>query len=165
VETEYAPRTLTFSRRRSVLDAFRSYSGVRTPAALARLFVRDDSMFRQEPPLLLSDGTTPLRLTVRTSDRHERSPQFFISGGSCTALEVADDGAWELEIVPDRGSMAATVTVLTGSEMIEFPLAVAPPLELFDATRAGSGEAEYVRAANALHLPRPGTVPFGLTPL
>jgi hypothetical protein len=151
IDVDYTSRTLTFSRHRSVLDAFRSYSGVSTPAALARLFERNDAMFRQEPRLLLSDGSTALRLTVRTSDRNERAPQFFISGGTCTALEVADDQAWELEIVPDRGSMTATVTVLTGSEMIEFPLAVAPPLELFDEARAGPGEAEYVRVANEVN--------------
>jgi hypothetical protein len=34
--------------------------------------------------------------------------------------------------------------------MIEYPLAVAPPQELFDAGRAGVGEAEYVAAANWL---------------
>ena len=142
------PRVPVFSRRPSVLDAFRAYSGVRTPVLLARLFERNDDMFRQEPTVLLSDGTAALLLTVRTAEHAVQAPQFFISGGRCSGLNYGDDGAWELEIVPDRGVLAAAVTVMTGSEMIEFPLAVAPPQELFDAGRAGEGEAEYVAVAN-----------------
>ncbi len=144
------PRTLAFSSRPSVLDAFRSYSGERTPAALAGLFVRHDAIFRQEPLLLLSDGTAALHLTVRAGNQSEKAPQFFISGGTCTGLNSGETGEWELAIVPDRGALLSTVTVLTGSEMIEYPLAVAPPQELFDGTKAGVGEAEYVAVANRL---------------
>jgi hypothetical protein len=148
VDLEYAPRTVTFSRRSSVLDLFRAYTGERAQAALAKLFERSDEMFLQEPPLLLSDGIAPLRLTVRAKKQSERAPQFYIAGGSCTALNNGDDGAWVLEIVPDQGSLESSVTVLAGGEMIEYPLAVAPPLELFDAADASEGEAEYVETAN-----------------
>jgi hypothetical protein len=148
VATDETSRTLAYSRRPSVLDAFHAYAGERTPAALARLFVRNDDMFRQEPPVLLTDGSSPLRLTVHVDEQAERAPQFFITGGTCSGLNRGDDGGWELEIIPERGSLAAAVTVLTGSEMIEYPLAVAPPQELFDAGRAGAGEAEYVAVAN-----------------
>ena len=144
------PRPLTFSHRPSVLDAFRSYSGERTPAALAGLFKRSDDMFRQEPPLLLSDGTAALRLTVRAGNHSEKAPQFFISGGTCVDLNSSETGEWELAIVPERGTLLSTVTVLIGSEMIEYPLAVAPPQELFDTVKAGVGEAEYVAVANRL---------------
>ena len=144
------PQTLTYSRRPSVLDAFRSYSGERTPVALARLFERDDAMFRQVPPVLLSDGVAALRLKVRAGQQTGQTPQFNLSGASCSGLNYGDDGTWELEVVPELGSLAASVTVVTGSEMVEFPLAVAPSLELFDAGRAGVGEAEYVGVANLL---------------
>ena len=144
------PRILVSSARSSVLDSFRRYVGERTPAALAGLFERHDAMFRQEPSVLLSNGTAALRLTVRVGKPSEQAPQFFITRGACTGLNYNDDGAWELEIIPERGILAATVTVLTGSEMIEYPLAVAPPQELFYADKAGVGEAEYVAAANRL---------------
>lgn len=142
-------RGIAFSHRKSVLELFRTYSGERTPAALARLFERGDDMFLQEPPVLLSDGTAALRLTVRESVRDERGPMFFISGGSCIGLKN-DDGTWMLEIVPERGSLETSVTLLSGGEKIMFPLAVAPPLEQFDMTGAGEGEAEYVAIANRL---------------
>ena len=133
-----------------MLDAFRSYSGERTLAALAGLFERHDAMFSQEPPLLLSDGTAALRLTVRAGNHSEKAPQFFISGGTCVDLNSSETGEWELAIVPDRGALLTSVTVLIGSEMIEYPLAVAPPQELFDTVKAGVGEAEYVAVANRL---------------
>ncbi|HBG08301.1 MAG: hypothetical protein A2075_11655 [Geobacteraceae bacterium GWC2_58_44] len=145
-------RSISFSRRKSVLELFRAHAGERSAAALGRLFQRSDDIFVQEPPVLLSDGSAALRLTIRTSS--EESPQFAIFEGNCTGLKVGDDGAWILEIVPARGSLAATVTVLSGGEMIEFPLAVAPPLELFDEALAGAGEAEYVASANRLALAR-----------
>jgi hypothetical protein len=147
-EVDDTSRTPVFSRRPSVLDAFRTYTGERTPGALAMLFQRSDNMFHQEPPLLLSDGVAALRLTVRSVQQPGQAPQFFISEARCSGLQYGDDGSWELEIVPERGSLEASVTVMTGNEMIEFPLAVAPPQELFDAGRAGAGEAEYVVAAN-----------------
>lgn len=149
-EPDYASRPITFSRRTSVLEQIRKYSGERTPVALARLFDRSDSMFHQEPPVLISDGSETLRLTVRASGRSERAPQFYISGGSCIGLTNGEEGTWILEIVPEQGSLASSVSVLAGSEMIEYPLAVAPPLEQFDAVGAGEGELEYVATANRL---------------
>ncbi|MFZ4856665.1 MAG: hypothetical protein ACOYL3_09735 [Desulfuromonadaceae bacterium] len=149
-ESESTPRTLTFSRRPGVLDAFRSYAGERTADALATLFERSDDMFRQQPPVLLSDGVAAVLLTIRTGLQTDRAPQFFISGGTCSGLNRGNDGSWELRIVPESGSLTASVTVMTETEMVEFPLTVAPPMELFDEGRAGAGEAEYVEVANRL---------------
>jgi exosortase H (IPTLxxWG-CTERM-specific) len=149
-EPDYSSRPITFSRRKSVLEQIRSFSGERTPAALARLFERSDSMFIQEPPILISDGSETLRITIRTKGRSERAPQFYISGGSCIGLTNGDDGAWILEIVPEQGNLASSVSVLSGNEMIEYPLAVAPPLELFETAGAGESELEYVVTANRL---------------
>jgi exosortase/archaeosortase family protein len=143
-------RATTYIRRRSVLELVREHSGERNPVVLARFFERADDIFLQEPPVLLSDGVAALRLAVRLGDRSEKAPRFFISGGSCKGLKVGDYGAWLLEIVPEQGSLATSVTVLSNGEMVEFPLAVAPPLELFDQAGAEAGDLEYVETANWL---------------
>ena len=143
-----APRPIAFNRRKSVRELFRDYAGERTQAALADLFRRNDDMFLQEPQVLLSDGSASLRLAIRTPG--DPSPRFFIYNGNCTGLRIGEQGDWLLEIVPVRGSMAASVTVLSGEETIEFPLAIAPPLELFDQAGAEAGVAEYVDLANRL---------------
>jgi hypothetical protein len=144
-------RPIAFSHRESILERFRARRGERASSDQARLFVRSDEIFSQEPPLLLSDGSSSLRLTVRLLTRTKNAPQFFISEASCTRLRVGqNDGVWELEILPRAGSLHASVSVLTGNELIDFPLAVAPPLELFDQSAAREGELDYVRAANEL---------------
>ena len=137
-----------FRRKPSVLELFRAHDGARSEAALAALFRRSDEMFAQKPTVLLSDGRASLTLAIRTPG--DRAPRFVIAGGDCTGLKVGEEGEWLLEIVPARGALQASVTVLTDEEMIEFPLAVAPPLALFDPAAAPPGVAEYVTAANRL---------------
>lgn len=147
----HAGQTMRFSRLESVLERFRGYSGKRTFEALDRLFKRANNVFTQDPPVLLSDGSASLRLMVRLPQRAERAPQFFISEARCSSLKIdRNAGAWVLEIVPKEGSMTASVTVLAGMEMIDFPLAVAPPQGLFDETTAENYQVEYVRTANRL---------------
>lgn len=141
-------QAVTRSRRRSVLELFGSYAGVRTPAALHRLFERGDDIFRQEPPVSVADGATPLTLSVRTTGIE--APRFAISNGNCTRIEAGGDDVWRLEIVPARGSLSTSVTVLSETEEIEFPLAVAPPLASFDATGADAVVAQYVETVNSL---------------
>jgi hypothetical protein len=152
-EPDYGSRPITFSRRKSVLESFRAHSGEHSFDALARLFERSDDMFTQEPPVLISNGSDALRITIHTKSRSERAPQFYISGGSCIGLTNGEGGVWIIDIVPEQGSLASSVSVLSGSEMIEYPLAVAPSLELFETSGAGEGELEYVVTANRLAWP------------
>ena len=146
---------LNFSRRESILDRFRSHKGNASKIVLEKLFDRQDAMFTQDPPVLLSDGTTPLRLVVRAPVSGNATPQFFISGASCRSLTVAGvNGGWLLEIMPKKGSMNSTVTVLYGKNRADFPLAVAPPLALFDSRGVRKEDVEYVVTANRLALKR-----------
>ena len=116
--------------------------------ALAGLLSGKDDDFVQEPPLLLSDGTTVAKLTFRALGQSKHAPQFFISGGRCVHLKAAENGVWILEIMPETGALIASVTLLSGREAIEYPLAVVPSLELFDAGSAGPEQTEFVRNAN-----------------
>ncbi len=144
------PLPLTFSRRESLFELFRGSSGERTASVLAGLLKRSQADFKQEPPLLLADGTASLRLTIQPSGSALLAPQFYISGGHYKVLKIGENGAWILEIIPEQGARTTSITVLSEKDMIEYPLAVAPPLELFDATTADPDLAEFVRAANGL---------------
>jgi len=147
---EEIPQTASFSRHESLLERFKASSGERTITTLTRLLVRNEGDIIQDPPLLLSDGSSVLKLTVQRSGRGTQATQFLISGGNCTNFMTGENGAWILEIMPERGTLTASVTVLAGSKAIEYPLAVAPPLELFDETAAGADQAEFVGIANEL---------------
>ncbi|NVN90565.1 MAG: hypothetical protein HXX11_08145 [Desulfuromonadales bacterium] len=140
-----------FTRRESLFDRFSATFGQRSPAVLAELLRLNRSEVIQEPPLQLSDGSSSLRLRIKTPENSARASQFFIAGGSCTDLKIAENGNWILEIVPERGAHNVSVTVLAGKEAIEFPLAVVPPLALFEAAATSDPVlTQFVKAANEL---------------
>jgi len=145
-----APLSSGFDRRESVLDRFREFKGEKTKEALSALFVRMDPAFTQEPSILLSDGSATARVSLRVPYRKGDTPRFSISGGRVITVRAADNGLWILEILPERGSMATSVTVLSGGTMTEYPLTVAPPLNLLDPRRLEVVEIEYAVLANEL---------------
>lgn len=147
-ETEELPFSLSFARREGLFERFCKIKGKRSIDALAGLLSSKDEDFVQEPPLLLSDGTNLAKLTIRVLGQSKNAPQFFISGGRCVNFKAAENGVWILEIMPETGTLFASVTLLSGREAIEYPLAVVPSLELFDAGSAGPEQAEFVRSAN-----------------
>ena len=148
IAVDDVPPPPVFRRLPSVLELFNAHQPPRTEEVLSSLFRRGDGMFAQSPSLLLSDGRASLTLAIRTPG--DRAPRFTIFNGDCTGLKIGEEGEWLLNIVPARGALQASVTVLTDEEMVEFPLAVAPPLALFDPVAAPPGVAEYVTAANRL---------------
>jgi len=147
-DAEELPFSLIFTRREGLFERFCKINGKRSDDALAGLLSGKDDDFVQEPPLLLSDGTTVAKLTFRALGQSKHAPQFFISGGRCVHLKAAENGVWILEIMPETGALIASVTLLSGREAIEYPLAVVPSLELFDAGSAGPEQTEFVRNAN-----------------
>lgn len=148
IAVDDVPLPPVFRRLPSVLELFKAHQGSRTEEVLSSLLRRGDGVFTQSPLLLLSDGRASLKLAIRTPG--DRAPRFTIFNADCTGLKIGEEGEWLLEIVPARGALDASITVLTEEEMVEFPLAVAPPLEQFDMTAGPPEVAEYVAAANRL---------------
>jgi len=139
-----------FDRRESVLDKMRAYKGEKTREAMTALFIRTDPSFSQEPSIVLSDGTATARVTLRVPSRKGELPKFSISGGHFVSVRMSDNGTWILEILPNPGTLATSVTVLSGGTMVEYPLTVAPPLNLLDPQKTDIIEIEYVVLANEL---------------
>lgn len=144
------PQSAVFDRRESVLERMKAYKGAKTREAVAGLFTRSDPAFRQEPSIILSDGVAMARVTLRVAYRKENLPKFSVAGGHCVSASMIDNGAWILEILPNRGAFATSVTVLSAGTMIEYPLTVAPPLNLLDPRTADIVEIEYAVSANEL---------------
>lgn len=140
----------SFDRKESVLDRFRTLSGKKTQMELEALFTRWDPVFSQNPAILLSDGTTVARITLRLQGRGGDPPTFSITGGHCLSAKMSDSGAWILEILPTRGSLATSLTVAFSGQMTEYPLTVAPPMNLFEPRNADAAVFDYVTIANCL---------------
>jgi len=155
------PDHLPSLRLEGVLERFRSYAGEWTPDARIRLFApTGTALFSQEPEVLLSDGAAEVRVIVRPIGEGEEAKFFVISGGHFRSLRKGAPGEWVLCLVPEVGTLTATVTVLTAKQTIEYPLTVAPPLAMFLASNRNEDPrlADYVTLANELANCNPDTV-------
>lgn len=142
--------TARFDRKESVLDRFRAHSEIKTQVARDGLFMRGESVFRQEPTVILSDGSSQAHITLRLPARTGEPPIFSVSKGHCVSANMTDRGVWILVILPTRGTLKTSVTVDFAGSMTEYPLSVAPPLHLFDRQNADAAVIDYVTTANQL---------------
>lgn len=140
-----------FTRRQSLYERFLADPGGRSAATLARLLAgQNDESFRQDPPLLIADGSAALRAVIAPITKADDQTRFVIIGGRCVGLHADEQGKWVVEIVPDKGRIVASITILASGLMIEYPLSVAPlPGESGD-ENSGEPLAMFVRAANEL---------------
>lgn len=124
----------------AVLERFRAYQGEKSPAILAALFKKEVApTIRQEPPVALSDGSTGIRIIAALPSPDGKSPNFALSGAKLVSLKKGDEaGTWIIEALPRENVLQATLTILNGAELIEYPLTVAPPLKT-----GAAGEADF----------------------
>lgn len=113
----------------SVIERFRLYAGKRTPKAMMALFgSRAPGRFLQQPLIALSDGVTPVLITIKVDTSDGKAPNFSSSGARFISAKRDEKGNWIIEVIPEAGSIQASVTVMTHGLVTELPLAVAPPL-------------------------------------
>jgi hypothetical protein len=124
------PDRVKMTSYKGVLDIFRAYSGEKTPSIFTALFNREITpAIRQEPSASLSDGNTALNILVKFETSVDTAPNFSLNGATLLSLNRDASLAWTIEALPRAGSVQATLTILTDSEIIEYPLTVAPPVE------------------------------------
>jgi len=113
----------------SVLERFRSYSGPRSPEALSALFDRPaTTAVRQQPQIALSDGRTTVIIAVKIAAQDGKSINFTLDGATQTAVRKLKNDEWEIRALPDAGSVALVLHIMTGTVTSAYPLVVAPML-------------------------------------
>jgi hypothetical protein len=142
-EAQPAANTLPYHRLESVLERFRGRPDSTTLDSLLPLFesVREGRA-RQEPPVVLSDGGSTARLTMTFAGNGNKTPTFALQGARFISLWKGDGSEWTIEVLPDKGVYAASLTILSDAAMTEYPLTVAPPL---DPPRKELGPADFAR--------------------
>lgn len=108
-----------------------SYRGERSPAILTALVGREVSpTIRQEPAAALSDGHTKVRVTARLAPGDGGTPNFASTGASLIAIarDPALPQGWVITLLPRQNGTKATLTILNGSQLIDYPLTLAPPV-------------------------------------
>jgi hypothetical protein len=112
-----------------VLDRFRTYQGERTPDILIALFTKVVSTsIHQDPPAVVSDGTSSVRVTVDLSAIKCSSANFALTGAKLVSLKNEDEsGKWVLDVLPQTNTLKAALTMVCSKSIIDFPLTIVPP--------------------------------------
>ena len=116
---------------KGMLERFREHRGERTPKALLALFEAPvSSVIEQDPLICLSDGTMLLKVLVQLPEGGTRAPNFALRGASLKSLKKSSDNRWAIEAVPEKGRHEAMLTVVNGEQVTDYPLTVAPRINV-----------------------------------
>ncbi len=110
----------------SILEKFREYKGQKTPESLIALFKTD--MMPQDPPLVLSDGKTTVKMIIELDSKGENN-NFLLEGVSLVSL-TNKENQWVAELLPDKRTWESAVILPKGHQLSVMPLTVAPPMDV-----------------------------------
>ena len=120
---------------KGVLDQFRTHSGEKTPASCIALFKQEfSSTISQKPPIAISDGTTPV-IIVAALNSQKASPNFALSNAKLVSISKSGD-SWIIKALPQAQAIQASLTILSGESLEEFPLTLVPPAGNLPLTKA-----------------------------
>ncbi|BDV43345.1 hypothetical protein GURASL_22680 [Geotalea uraniireducens] len=129
----------------SVLDRFKAFVGERTPQALMALFQKPVSeAISQEPAICLTDGKTTAKVLVALAEGEKNAPNFALRGATLKSLKK-DARHWVVEALPAAGRHDASLTVVYGAYMVDYPLTVAPPIEQPNDRKLLTNEAGFIQ--------------------
>lgn len=125
------PETVKITSYKGTLEYFRTYEGEKSPAILTALFNKKIApAIRQEPAVALSDGKKTVKIVAEIKNAGNKSPNFALNGAKLISLNKDDASlAWIVEALPQTNTMQASLTILNNSDIIEYPLTLAPPVE------------------------------------
>jgi len=137
-KTKKAEAAISTVSNTAVLERFRAYQGVKTPAILIALFKQQISAsFRQEPFVALSDGTTTVTIVADLSADSGSSPNVALNGAKLVSLRQDDaSSAWFIEALPTKDALSASLMVLSENRVTEYPLTIAPAIKNAASTEA-----------------------------
>ncbi len=126
------PPAKKFVAYQSVLEKFKDFTpGKQSPESLLALFKSNsEAAYSQEPRIVLTDGETPVELTLRlTAGGDKVAPNFALNNAAMVSLKRTEDGAgWIIKVLPKKGVYDASLTISQENSITMIPLTVAPPL-------------------------------------
>ena len=117
---------------KGILDRFKLHDGNKKLAAVEALFNKKIAQtIRQNPAILISNGQDKALLTIDIPVRIKSSPNFAVHGGTIVSFQQdkQQQGRWMVDVLPEKGSVKVTVSIIAGAEEFEYPLTVAPPVK------------------------------------
>lgn len=127
-----------------VLQRFKDYTGDITPKALMALFDQPvAATIKQDPPICIADGNATLMVLVELPASGSHAPNFALRGASLKSLKKQGDNRWVMEAIPDAGRVEATLTIVNGEQVIDYPFTVAPRADVNVDRNRVSDEADF----------------------
>jgi hypothetical protein len=115
----------------SVLQRFREFRGERVLKAFTALFEGVSwDMLVQEPPVVLSDGKTPVTIRYMPRQKGGSEPNIALSEAKLVQVRNESEQGWSITALPDEGTWQASLIVRGTEALIDFPLVVAPPVKI-----------------------------------
>ena len=130
----------------SVLQRFEEYRGEQGGREFAALFERTGrEPMTQEPLIALSDGKTPVSVTLRANPGAGNPPDFLLSDATLVTVGKGEGGRWVITLLPNKATSRASLILSTGTGPAEVPLLVAPPVRM----PSGINEKSFLPALRA----------------
>jgi hypothetical protein len=121
----------------SVLEKFRLFTGEKTPATLIALFDAGQGIpFSQTPAVAIADGKSSVKITI-SKVAGDRAPNFAFNHAKYLSLKQTGDGEWQVEVMPEKGTVRASISMVTEAAQQEIPLTVSPQADV-DLDKSGS---------------------------
>jgi hypothetical protein len=133
---ENAPRSssgpeLQLTSGGSVLQLFKDFRGERGLKAYVALFNPPPRRtYSQEPPVALSDGKTPVRVTLPAFPGSAGVPDVALFDARLVHLGRGEGSDWVITAIPNEGSWNARLIVKGAAKLMEIPLVTAPPVKM-----------------------------------
>jgi hypothetical protein len=116
------------TRPASVLEKFRAFTGEKNADAYKALFAEGVQGVRQEPPIVLSDGITRVKVFIDLPASGKKAPNFLLTGAKVIWITRGEGTTWVVEALPKKGTYDASIKILQDGVVMQTPLTVAPPL-------------------------------------
>lgn len=122
---------MAIKARKSVLQKFREFRGEQGLQAFVALFERSPrDIVVQEPSVALSDGKACISVRFEPQPRGGASPNIALSDAKLIRVRDEGEKGWTITALPNEGTWSARLIVEADEKKIEFPLIIAPPIDI-----------------------------------
>ncbi|RNC68737.1 MAG: hypothetical protein ED859_09450 [Desulfuromonadales bacterium] len=129
---------------KGIFAQFREYQGEITPKSLTGIFsVPVAATIRQEPPIFINEGNASLKILVDVEGTEKSAPNFALRGASLKSLKKDAGKRWIVEAMPEVGRLDATLTIVNGERMMDYPLTIAPRADVNIDKKGSVDEADF----------------------
>jgi hypothetical protein len=122
--------TVLLHEEKNVLQRFKKFEGEKGLRSFAALFGRsDDERTVQEPAIAISDGKTPVLIRMKVQPEGMHPIGIALSDAKLISKETGEEDI-VITVLPSDGTWDARLVIVTGREILDYPLVVAPPANL-----------------------------------